>query len=93
MHARNIRAWCSPICVPGPPGPDFADSAAVARNLVLNSLGHLYITVCNKYQTGCGHLEQKLPQHQRKIHDCRGISIAFQAVYNVLPMKFANDQL
>ena len=45
MHARNIPARGSPICVLGPPGPDFADSASVARNLVLNSLGHLYIYI------------------------------------------------
>ena len=45
MLARNIPAWGSPICVLGPPGSDFADSASVARNLVLNSLGHLYIYI------------------------------------------------
>ena len=45
MNARNIPAWSSPICVLGSPGSVFADSASVARNLVVNSLGHLYIYI------------------------------------------------
>ena len=45
MLAHNIPARGSPICVLGPPQADFANSASVHGNLVLNSLGDLYIYI------------------------------------------------
>ena len=83
VHARNIRAWCSPICVLGPPGSDFADSAAVARNLLLNSLSHLYITMCIFDETGSCHL-LNFPKQGRKT--IVSVSVSSNMIVLCIPM-------
>ena len=45
MLARNLPVLSSSICVLGPREADFANSARVHGNLLLNSLGHLYIYI------------------------------------------------
>ena len=74
MPCRNLRVLSSPRCVLGPPQTDFANSSWVARYPGSNSLGHLYIAVCNNDPTGLGKAES-FSKQGRKTVVCGSISI------------------